>query len=474
MTVPSFDRAASAALVVAFAVVLTVGCVSLGGWRWPTAAVAPIGVAAALLLLVGGWLLRCDLDDGVALRVPLTTGVGMLGFGSFGVVVAVDFLSMAGSQATLVVLHFVSAGSAVGVLVGLFAAQQATTIRTLRAREADLRQSRDEYLDLFDGIGDTVLVHDTRGRIIAANDTALDQLGYDHSRLVGHRIDVVEDDAAADRPDPDERLVYEAIHTTADGDCLPVEVSASVVRYAGSPAVLSVARDVSRRRASEREVARKRDQLRALNRVLRHDIRNDMQIVLGQAQALETHVDDAGATRLQTILDTGKHVVELTRRSRHLARTVAGDDELPVDPVSLPAVLRSELDRRRQAFPHATISLDGDVPHVTVRANDLLSSVFRNLLNNAVQHNDRDAPTVAVSVDVTDDTAIVRIADDGPGIDADRAVFGKGKRGLDSDGTGLGLYLVGALVEQYGGDVWFEDNDPRGAVAVVELPLASG
>jgi signal transduction histidine kinase len=299
-------------------------------------------------------------------------------------------------------------------------------------------------------------------------------LGYDHGHLVGRRIDTVEDDPADDRPASDERLVYAATHTTADGDCLPVEVSASVVRYAGSPAVLSVARDVSRRRASEREVARKRDQLRALNRVLRHDIRNDMQIVLGQAQALENHVDDAGQTRLQTILDTGSHVVELTRRSRHLARTVAGEDDPPVESVSLPAVLQSELDRRRQAFPHATVSLDGEIPDVTVRANDLLSSVFRNLLNNAVQHSDRDAPTVAVSVDVGEEVVVVRIADDGPGIDADRAVFGTDDRGLDSDGTGLGLYLVDALVEQYGGDVWFEDNDPRGAVAVVELPLAPG
>ena len=37
--------------------------------------------------------------------------------------------------------------------------QQATTIRALRTRETELRRSRDEYQDLFDGIGDAVLVH---------------------------------------------------------------------------------------------------------------------------------------------------------------------------------------------------------------------------------------------------------------------------------------------------------------------------
>ena len=483
--VPSPGRLAAVVvggLGVAIVVVLAVE----GGdtpWRSPVAA-APLGFAV-LLLVAAAWLPSSDLDGRFALRVPLLTAVGMLVFGSFGAFVASDLLpGSTGARPTLVVLHFVSVGGAVGVLVGLFAAKQATTIRALRAREAALRRSRDEYLDLFDGIGDAVLVHDARGTIIAANDAASDRLGYGPDALVGRRIDEVEGDPeavtdatpvrAADSTDG--RLVYETVHTTADGGTVPVEVSARYVRYRGSPAVLSVARNITRRRASEDELARKRDQLRALNRVLRHDIRNDMQIVLGLGRLLEDHVDEEGAEHLRTILDTGEHVVELIESSRDLARTVAGETGLPLEPVPLAETLRSEIDRRREAFGHATIELRDGVPDVNVRANDLLSSVFRNLLNNAVQHSDREAPTVEVTADTTrgDHTAIVRIADDGPGIDPDRreAVFGNGEKGLDSDGTGLGLYLVQSLVEQYGGSVWIEDNEPRGSVAVVELPIA--
>jgi signal transduction histidine kinase len=43
---------------------------------------------------------------------------------------------------------------------------------------------------------------------------------------------------------------------------------------------------------------------------------------------------------------------------------------------------------------------------------------------------------------------------------------------LQSGGTGLGLYLVRTLIDAYGGAVWVEDNDPEGAVFVVELPIA--
>ena len=105
----------------------------------------------------------------------------------------------------------------------------------------------------------------------------------------------------------------------------------------------------------------------------------------------------------------------------------------------------------------------------------MLSSVFDNLFSNAVIHHDRDHPTVTVDVTVDDDAAVVRVADDGPGIpDSQKAVvFGRGEQGIDSPGAGIGLFLVDSLVTGFGGTVSIEDNEPRGAVFVVSLPLAT-
>jgi signal transduction histidine kinase len=109
-----------------------------------------------------------------------------------------------------------------------------------------------------------------------------------------------------------------------------------------------------------------------------------------------------------------------------------------------------------------------------VLADDLLHSVFRNLLVNAVTHNDTAEPRVEVSATTDDGQAVVAIADDGPGIPDERkaAVFEKEVTDA-SDAGGVGLYLVRTLVERYGGRVRIEDNEPRGSVVRLEFETAA-
>ena len=143
-----------------------------------------------------------------------------------------------------------------------------------------------------------------------------------------------------------------------------------------------------------------------------------------------------------------------------------------------PIPLRTELDRQveqvRADQDRATVAVEGVIPDVTVMADDLLEAVFRNLLTNAVVHNDKGVAEVTVSAEATDDAVRVSVADNGPGIDDDHKeqIFQEGEKGLETGGTGIGLYLVKTLVDKYDGDVWVEDNDPTGSVFVVELRRA--
>ncbi|QKY18889.1 ATP-binding protein [Halolamina sp. CBA1230] len=231
--------------------------------------------------------------------------------------------------------------------------------------------------------------------------------------------------------------------------------------------------DVTERETYRRRLEEKTEQLEALNRVVRHDIRNDMTVVRGWAETLSPHVDEAGQDALERVLRKSEHVIELTETAREFAESLSGEAIEP-RPTELRRHLETELEAVQGTFPDAEFRVDGEVLAVSVLANEMLASTFRNLLENAVRHNDSETPEITVDTAETDDTVRVRIADNGPGIPDEQKerVFGRGEKGLDSPGSGIGLYLVHTLTDQFGGDVWIEDNDPRGAVFVVELVKA--
>jgi signal transduction histidine kinase len=264
----------------------------------------------------------------------------------------------------------------------------------------------------------------------------------------------------------DREVAVEAIQQGAQDflnkDKIDQEVLTRAIRYA------------IERKEREEALRERTEQLEILNRIVRHDIRNDVAVIQGWGEALDEYVEESGDAYLQRIDDAARHIVDLTSTARDVVETIGGEETLDVDTVSLRPLLREEVEKKQSAYDEATFVCGGEIPAVDVRANEMLSSVFGNLFTNAVRHNDKDEPRVEISVDVDGSTVRAAVADNGPGIpDAHKeTIFGKGERSLDSPGTGIGLYLVDYLVDEFGGEVTVEDNDPEGAVFTVDLVRA--
>lgn len=250
-----------------------------------------------------------------------------------------------------------------------------------------------------------------------------------------------------------------------------VELTTARINWGQAPAVLLIIEDISQRKTSERALARANEQLRVVNRVTRHDIRNDMTVIAGWSGELSSHLDDEGQAILDRIQKTVECVTDLTTTVHDFIEALGTGQRPKLEPTAVCDTLDSEVAKCRSMYPKATFQVDDEFPDISVQANDLLSSVFRNILNNAVQHNHNENPVIEVGCRATDGMVRISVADDGSGIpDGQKdSVFGRDQDGLDDPAAGLGLYLVNQLVDGYNGEVWVEDNEPAGSVFVVEL-----
>ena len=201
-----------------------------------------------------------------------------------------------------------------------------------------------------------------------------------------------------------------------------------------------------------------------LNRVLRHNIKNDVNVILGHTTLLEEQVDESAARSVEAIEGAARSVTRLSQSARQIDR-LDNEHRKPVDVAETAA---AAVDSARYTYPDAEFETDLRGP-AWVRAGPVLRPAISNLLENAVEHNDDEA-TVRVSVH-SDEEVRLRVADDGPGIvEHEHEVLAAEQEGPIQHGSGLGLWLVKWFVEEHDGELQFATNEPHGTVVTLVLP----
>lgn len=223
----------------------------------------------------------------------------------------------------------------------------------------------------------------------------------------------------------------------------------------------------ARAQANARRATSARNALGFVNELIRHDLRNDLNVIHGHAELLSE-----GESSRREIADPDvireKSTEALTRieTTRAVADTLLRDPGLErVDVVPLVADLAAQFDA---AF---AVTVTTDLPEsAPVAANAGLRSVVDNLLENAIEHNDASDPRVTVTVTTDAESVVLRVSDNGPGLAAD-AVAALSTTHTENSATG-GLSLVSTLVSHYGGSVRLEDGTTDGTTIAITLPRA--
>ncbi len=129
-----------------------------------------------------------------------------------------------------------------------------------RSGEA-LRQSERDYRQLFESAHDAILIIEAGdGAVLEANQRACELYGYAHEELVGMPLARLTKDVGRGRTRFRDMVAqgtpraYEAVHLRKDGTEMAIEVNAAAVEHRGVPAVLTINRDITERRALEQTI----------------------------------------------------------------------------------------------------------------------------------------------------------------------------------------------------------------------------
>jgi PAS domain S-box-containing protein len=124
----------------------------------------------------------------------------------------------------------------------------------LATLKQQVQESEEQFREFFNNAGDAIAIHDLEGRFLEVNDVICERLGFSREELMqmspGDLDEPEFGKLVQDRINELLRtghLVFETVHIAKDGRRIPVEVSSRVIKYHGKPAILSTARDISRR-----------------------------------------------------------------------------------------------------------------------------------------------------------------------------------------------------------------------------------
>ena len=258
-------------------------------------------------------------------------------------------------------------------------------------------------------------------------------------------------------------------------------LEAHVVPALEALVAIALRRDALQAEAVETAALRRSDDVKtAVLRAVSHDLRTPVTAIVAAGHALGSDSLTAGErTELsEAVVQEGEQLAALVDKLLDLSRLQAGRAEPRRDWVSLEDVVLAARDRLAESGGAVRIAIEPDVPPVRADAAHL-ERAFANLLENAVRYS--GGLPVSVHVRRTGSQAVVRVVDQGPGIDAaERARIFEPFYRIPTrpasapepwTGSGLGLAIAKGFVEANDGTISVDSLPGQGSSFVVSLPI---
>ncbi|WP_166377369.1 sensor histidine kinase [Halorubrum sp. BOL3-1] len=294
---------------------------------------------------------------------------------------------------------------------------------------------------------DLMFVVDNKERVATSNRTAAETLDVKQGDMRGSSIKDISGYSLSELSDA-ETVSLTTTDSTRQYDS---QVSTVTDPYANQLGAVISLRDVTDREFRQQQLA-------VLNRVLRHNIRNRVDVAKSHAEALP---DDTNSHRA-AIISTVDNIVSLSNQARQIDQYIANGNT--IESASIPTVITNTL----STIDTNGLSISTDMPDsaMVTTNRDALVAATESALSNAV---DYASSTVSITVTAVEMGYQIEISDDGPGIPA--AELDSLDTGVETQlqhTTGLGLWQIKWAVQTIGGNVTFDTES--GTTVTLTIP----
>jgi len=312
---------------------------------------------------------------------------------------------------------------------------------------------------LVESLQEAVVVIDWDGRILDANASAEGLLGASPPDLIGTALATPLDGLAGVDLSPGTSGTV--MLQTAKGR-RPFQLSVSAVEPAdteadGEPVARAVLlRDVTDKRTREQRLS-------VLNRVLRHNVRNKLDVILAHAD----RIDDEN--HRHSIRDSVSDLMSVSQKARD-AESVMTDLSAVTSKMDLVTTIREVISEAQTNYPDAEISLSAPDSVQVTSHQSIVNRLAYELIENAIVHS-TESDDVEIHIFLDDrETPVLRVEDTGPGLpDHERELLTEADETQLNHGLGVGLWFVKWAVTQLGASLTVERATAEGTVILVRF-----
>ncbi len=338
---------------------------------------------------------------------------------------------------------------------------------------------------LVENARDVICSLDSQYRFQRINSACFDYWGHSPDELIGKAITAIV-------CEPDRPRMLTTLNSAHQGSHVkPLEIAVLAkdgsTRFAlwtfqwsnAEMEMFCVAHDVTDRRELERL---KEEFVAMVSHELRTPLTSINAVMMMLAEGHYGELNHGGRSATSRAMESSERLIRLINSLLDMEKLQVGQMSLDLDEQPLEELLMHGLGTVRDLADKLEVTLSAQSTDLYLTADhDRITQVLVNLLSNAIKHSPPKSVVTISVMEAEGDQVEIRVKDHGPGIPVedserifDRFQQVKGKRETTDSikGTGLGLPLAKAIVEQHGGQIGVESQPGKGSTFWFRLPRA--